>query len=95
MKKKTIFVNRRWSLFCLVVKKPLVASQHRQFLPVPPAAVQPVQILSRDQKCGNAPAVGSDLNPVQPSAHAQQKCTLEQISDFDGTFQWVLTSFPD
>ena len=37
MKKKTIFVNRRWSLFCLVVKKPLVASQHRQFLPVPPA----------------------------------------------------------
>jgi hypothetical protein len=61
----------------------------------PVVAVQPVQILARDQKCGNAPAVGSDLNPVQPSAHAQQKCTLEQISDFDGTFQWVLTSFPD
>jgi hypothetical protein len=37
LKKKSIFTNRRWSLFCLVVKKPLVASQHRQFLPVPPA----------------------------------------------------------
>jgi hypothetical protein len=29
----------------------------------------------------------------QPAAHAQQKCTSEQIGHFDGTFQRDLTSF--
>jgi hypothetical protein len=59
----------------------------------PVIALKPVQVLSRDQKRGNPPAVVSDPHPVETCAHAQQKRTLEQIGDFDGTFQWVLTSF--
>jgi hypothetical protein len=45
----------------------------------PVVAVQPVQILSRDQKCGNAPAVVSDPHPVKPGAHAQQKCPSKKV----------------
>ena len=35
----------------------------------------------------------SDLHPVQTGTHAQQKRTLEQIRDFNGTLQKALTSF--
>jgi hypothetical protein len=61
----------------------------------PVVALKPVKVLARDQKRGDPPAVVSDLHPVETCAHAQQKRTLEQIGDFNGTFQWVLTSFPD
>jgi hypothetical protein len=59
----------------------------------PVIAVQPVQIAAGNQKSCDRPAVVSDAHPVQPGAHAQQKCTLEQIGDFNGTFQKDLTSF--
>jgi hypothetical protein len=59
----------------------------------PVVAVVPVQIMAADQKRGNPPAVVPDPDPVQPGAHAQQKCALEQIGHFDGTFQRDLTSF--
>jgi hypothetical protein len=59
----------------------------------PVIAVQPVQVLSRDQKRGDPPAVVSDPHPVQPGAHAQQKCALEQIGYFNGTLHKGLTSF--
>jgi hypothetical protein len=59
----------------------------------PVIAVQTVQILSRDQKGGDPAAVVSDLHLHQISPVAQQKCTLEQIGDFNGTFQRNLTSF--
>jgi hypothetical protein len=59
----------------------------------PIVAVVAGQVRAGDQECGNAPAVGSDLYSIQPSAHAQQKRTLEQIGDFNGTFQRDLTSF--
>jgi hypothetical protein len=49
-------------------------------------AVKTVQVGAGDQKSGNAATVISDLNPVQAAAQAQQKCTPEQIGDFDGTF---------
>jgi hypothetical protein len=61
----------------------------------PVVAVVPVQVFSRDQKRGDPPAVASDLHPVQPGAHAQQKRAFEQIGHFKAAFQWVLTSFPD
>jgi hypothetical protein len=59
----------------------------------PVVAVQPVQVLSRDQKRGDRPAVVSDPHPVQPAAHAQQKRALEQIGDFNGALHKSLTSF--
>jgi hypothetical protein len=59
----------------------------------PVIAVQTVQILSRDQKSGDLSAVVADPDLIQSATHAQQKCTPEQIGDFDGTFQWDLTSF--
>jgi hypothetical protein len=59
----------------------------------PVVAVQPVKIGAGNQKRCDRPAVVSDPHPVQPGAHAQQKCTLEQIGDFNGTFQGSLTSF--
>jgi hypothetical protein len=56
-----------------------------------PTSLTPTS-LARDQKRGDRPAVVSDPHPVQPGAHAQQKCTLEQIGHFNGTFQRNLTS---
>jgi hypothetical protein len=59
----------------------------------PIVSVKPVQIRAGDQKRCDRPAVVSDPDLVQPGAHAQQKCTLEQIGDFNGTFQKDPTSF--
>jgi hypothetical protein len=52
----------------------------------PVIAVQSVQVLSRDQKRGDPPAVVSDLHPVETCTHAQQKRTFEQIGDFKAAF---------
>ena len=59
----------------------------------PIVSVKPVQIRAGDQKRCDRPAVVSDPDLVKPAAHAQQKCALEQIGHFDGTFQRDLTSF--
>jgi hypothetical protein len=59
----------------------------------PVIAVQTVQILSCDQKGSDPAAVVSDPHLHQIGPVAQQKCTLEQIGDFNGTFQRNLTSF--
>jgi hypothetical protein len=58
-----------------------------------PVAVVPIQIRSRNQKGCNASAIVSDPHLIQPAAHTQQKCTLEQIGHFDGTFHCGLNSF--
>jgi hypothetical protein len=59
----------------------------------PVIAVQLVQVGAGDQKRGDPPAVIAHPDPVQPGAHAQQKCAFKQIGHFNGTFQWDLTSF--
>jgi hypothetical protein len=59
----------------------------------PVVAVVAGQVGPGDQKGCDCPAVVSDPDFVQPGAHAQQKCALEQIGDFNGTFQKDPTSF--
>jgi len=56
-------------------------------------AVQPVQVRTGDQKGCDPAAVVADLDLFQSAATAQQKCTLEQISHFDGTLHKGFTSF--
>ena len=53
----------------------------------PVIALKPVQVLARDQKRGDPPAVVAHPYPVQPGAHAQQKRTFEQIGDFKAAFE--------
>jgi hypothetical protein len=60
----------------------------------PVIAVVPVQVLSRNLKCGNASAVVAYFNFGQSATAAQQKCTLVQIGHFDGTFHFMSTNFP-
>jgi hypothetical protein len=59
----------------------------------PVIAVQTVQIIARDQKRGDAAAVGPNPNARQIAAAGQKIGATEQIGDFNGTFQRNLTSF--
>jgi hypothetical protein len=57
----------------------------------PVIAVQPVQIRTGNQECGDPPAVLPNPDFIQSAAHTQQKRALKQIRHFNGCFQKALT----
>jgi hypothetical protein len=59
----------------------------------PVIAVQTVQIIARDQKRGDAAAVGPDPYFGQAAAAGQKVCATKQVRHFKGAFQKSLTSF--